>query len=298
VRPSRRRSTLQPARRPRVAGQHSRRDTTVDHDLEDGTPTEEAVSRLDGPVIGEDERTDTDTTEAEEPKPKSRPAGKRRSTGVVPPTAGDLDGRQTGQGGDSAEATEDDAAAETTEDTTDRKSGVAALFSGMNLAILLAVLAVGLAVLAFWFRSEASDAESGGSNVALTDSANTAEVSGQVRDAVNTIFSYSYTDIAKTTNAAKNLLIGDAVGQYDQVMQKFTKDIEAQRIQVTVTTVNTGVVSLSGDHARVLVFADQIAVRADQQPAGGPTQFVVEVQRQDGRWKIVGFDFFDGGQPK
>ena len=266
MRPSRRRSTPQPPRRPRVAGQHRR----------------------------PDELTDTGTTE---PKPKSRPAGTGRSTGVVPHTADDLAGRKTGRVTDTTE--DDDATAEAdTEDTTDRKRGIGALLSGMNLGILLAVLAVGLAVLAFWFRSEAGEAESGGSNVALTDNANTAEVSGQVRDAVNTIFSYSYTDIAKTTNAAKNLLIGDAVGQYDQVMQKFTKDIEAQRIQVTVTTVKTGVVSLSEDHARVLVFADQIAVRAQQQPTGGPTQFVVEVQRQDGRWKIVGFDFFDGGQPR
>lgn len=295
MRPSRRRSTLQPARRPRVAGQHSRPDASdaaVDNDLEDGT---QAESRLDGPVIGADDQTDADDTDGAEPRPKARPAGKRRSTGIVPPTADEVSGRTATVPAEDLAESDDDVA--TSEGADDRNRGVAALFSGMNLGITLAVLAVVLAVLAFWFRSEANDAEAGSGNVALTDSADTSEVSGQVRDAVNTIFSYSYTDVAKTTNAAKGLLVGDAVGQYDQVMQKFTKDIEAQRIQVTVTTVNTGVVSLTEDHARVLVFADQIAVRADQQPAGGPTQFVVEVQRQDGRWKIVGFDFFDGGQP-
>jgi len=285
----RRRASEQGIRRPRVAGLRNR--TAEPVTTEDGT--HDAVDERDGTAGRLDPPTRADADE----RPESpRPTGKRPSFGAALPAGWVMD---TGAAPEksTAESTEDISRDTSADTEAGARRGVGRLFAGLNLAIVLAVVAAVLAGLAVWFRTQANAAGAGVDNVALTDGVTTSEVVGQVRDAVNTLFSYGYTDLARTTEAAKGLLVGDAVREYDQLIQKFSQDIESQRLQVTVKTVNIGVVELVGDTARVLVFADQVAVRADAPPTGGPTQFAVNVRREDGRWKIVDFDFFDAAPP-
>jgi Mce-associated membrane protein len=77
-------------------------------------------------------------------------------------------------------------------------------------------------------------------------------------------------------------------------MKAIEADIQKQKLQVAVNPTKVAVVRMSGDDARVLVYADQIGVREDKQPAGGPTQFALDMRRVDGKWKITRLDFFDG----
>jgi Mce-associated membrane protein len=111
---------------------------------------------------------------------------------------------------------------------------------------------------------------------------------------VSGVLSYKFDEMDQASTRAKQYLAGEAVDQYDKSMQSLTSQIQSQKLQVTVNPVSVGVVRLTGDDARVLVFADQIGVRTDKQPAGGPTQFAMDMHRADGKWKIVKLDFFDG----
>src|SRR4051794_41580008 len=81
-----------------------------------------------------------------------------------------------------------------------------------RLPIALGVATVLLGGLAVWFGGEADGLRSGpgAHNAALTDTARTSEVKGKITDAVNAVFSYDYTNTARTEQAARTLLTGKA----------------------------------------------------------------------------------------
>src|SRR5688572_1681341 len=84
--------------------------------------------------------------------------------------------------------------------------------------VALVLCAVVLGGLAVWFAQQAHQVRAAaGTNTALTDNAATSEANGQVANAVNTLFSYNYHDLDKTQQAARRLLTGKAVCQYDQL---------------------------------------------------------------------------------
>ena len=86
------------------------------------------------------------------------------------------------------------------------------------LIAAMLVATVVLAGLATWFGVEAYAVRNG--NQALSDQATTSEVNGQISDGVEKIFSYDFADTGKTEQAAKDLLTGDAVGEYDELFRK------------------------------------------------------------------------------
>jgi Mce-associated membrane protein len=162
------------------------------------------------------------------------------------------------------------------------------------LPIGLVVLALLIAGLGWWFTTKNSQAQVGSGNNALADVNATKDVVGAAQQAVSGVLSYKFDEMDQAATRAKQYLAGAAVEQYDKSMQALSSQIQSQKLQVTVNPVSVGVVRLNGDDARVLVFADQIGVRTDKQPAGGPTQFAMDMHRTDGKWKIVKLDFFDG----
>lgn len=138
-----------------------------------------------------------------------------------------------------------------------------------------------------------------GHNTALTDTARTSEVKGQVAEAVNAVFSYDYADTARTDAAAKRLLTGKAVQQYAAMLAQVRAQAPARKLVLTTTVTDTGVVTVDGDRARVLVFADQrnTSTAATGATAGpGSTyaaaMFAVDAVRQKGTWKIASIDTF------
>jgi Mce-associated membrane protein len=163
---------------------------------------------------------------------------------------------------------------------------------------LVVVLALGLATVVFgglaaWFGLQANAAGQANNNSALTDNATTSQVIGQVNNSVNTIFSYKYTNIDDTKKAAQNLLTGKALCQYNNLYKTVQQNAPQQKLILTTQVVNSGVESLQGDLARVLVFADQSDTRTDiNQTSYAGAQFAVAAQRVNGQWKISDIDTF------
>ncbi|MQY04053.1 hypothetical protein [Actinomadura macrotermitis] len=150
---------------------------------------------------------------------------------------------------------------------------------------------------AFYAQRQEADLRGGATvrNVALTDNARTSEVKGAVTEAVNAAFSYSYTDPAKSQNAAKAAFTGKAVQQYDALFAKVRQEGPAQKLVLTTAVTESAVQSLRGDRARLLVFADQRNTSAsDGKSASSAAMLAVDAQRRAGHWRITALDTFSG----
>jgi len=167
------------------------------------------------------------------------------------------------------------------------------------LAGALFGLALVLAGFAVWFKIEANHAEELTANEALLDTARTAEVSQAGSKAAETLFSYDFNDIAKTQDAAQNLLLNDEVrARYTSLMGEVERLAPEQRIVVTVKATRSAVVMLEGDRARVMVFVDQTATRTDQnQTSSGSAQLWLNLQNVDGQWKVSDLNTYNSEQP-
>jgi Mce-associated membrane protein len=154
--------------------------------------------------------------------------------------------------------------------------------------VVLSVVCAGLAV---WFRYEAQalGSDGPGANEALAEAGPTSEVNGQIRTAVEKVFSYDFADTARTERAARELLAGQAIGEYDQLFATVRQQAPQQKLVVTTAVKSSGVSRLQGDRAEVLLFVDQNAVRTDSgQSNVGPAQISVSAVKQGDQWKISG----------
>jgi Mce-associated membrane protein len=170
------------------------------------------------------------------------------------------------------------------------------------LPVCLGVATVMLGGLAIWFglntgsgSSPSSGFGTGTTNMALVNAAATNQVNQQIDNAVDTIFSYNYTDTAKTANAARDLLTGKASGEYATLFKVVQQDAPSEKLVLTTTVTNSGVEMLNGDTARLLIFANQKdtgAAKGSTTDAGA--MFAVTAVHQDGRWKIEDINTFSG----
>ncbi|MBK0866339.1 hypothetical protein INP57_05950 [Saccharopolyspora sp. HNM0986] len=150
------------------------------------------------------------------------------------------------------------------------------------------VAAFVLACLAVWFGVETYRSSAATANEALVDEAATSEVNGQLSDAAAKIFSYDFADTGKAEQAAKNLLEGDAINEYNQLFSTVKQQAPAQKLVVTTTVKASSVLRLEGDRAEVLLFVDQNATRTDNgQNQVGPAQVVFNAKKHGDQWKIT-----------
>lgn len=220
----------------------------------------------------EDAATDPDPADPA-PKPVGR---KRTSTRVPSPTRRKAD----------ADAEAADAA--DTADTADAET--ARTRSPLLLPLVLVLVAAVLAGLGFWFQTRSRDVHL---NEALVDTGGTTEVSGQAREAVEKAFSYNFADVGATEKAANELLVGKAKCQYNAIFGPVKTLAPEQKLVVTVRVVSSGVTSLDGDRATVLLFIDQVTTRTtDNQTGGGIAMMRVGAQRSDARWKVDNMEMF------
>ncbi|MFD9736118.1 hypothetical protein [Umezawaea sp. NPDC059074] len=224
--------------------------------------------------------TDTEPAEAEvEPAPApAKPVGRRRTSTRVPsPTPRTAD--------DEAADAESDAA-----DAADTADQAGKTRSPLLLPLVLLLVAAALAGLGYWFQTR----DRGTSvNQALVDTGGTTEVSGQAREAVEKAFSYNFADVAATESAANELLVGKAKCQYNAIFGPVKSLAPEQKLVVTVRVVSSGVTSLDGDRATVLLFIDQVTTRTtDNTTGGGIAMMRVGTQRADGRWKVDNMEMF------
>jgi Mce-associated membrane protein len=163
------------------------------------------------------------------------------------------------------------------------------LFAGV--LVVVGLLLAGAAVV---FKINANAVSSATSNTALLDVAKTAQVKDQVAKAAETLFSYDFNDIAKTENAAKDLLVGDVVrGKYDKLMGEVKRLAPTQKMIVTSKVTRSGVIMLNGALAKVMVFIDQSSTRADtKQSSAGSAQLHLNAELTGGKWKITDMDTY------
>lgn len=249
-----------------------------------GDPDEDTAGDTDEDNTGSDQDTDGDkvpVTPRPVPRAGSRPAGKRRATGAARPD--DLASAETGTKARSVASRADDA-------PRGRDQRL------IPVAVVLAVVAVVLAGLAVFFRGQANDLTSGDTNTALTDSATTSQVKGQLTNAIKQTFSYNYTDLDSTEKAVRENLTGKALCEYNLLFGEVKRYAPQQKIVLDTTVRELAVVRIDGDRAEALVYIDQLSTRVDVDKTiavGG--QFAVQAARDGDHWKITEFDMF--GQP-
>ncbi len=162
-----------------------------------------------------------------------------------------------------------------------------------RLVGLVAVLLVAL-VLAAWFRGEAAQLResAGADNEALVDVGATAQAVGQVRDGLETVFSYDFERLGENEAAAREVITGEFVADFEEQFARVRALAPEQQAVVTATVPNIGVKMLQGDRAVLFAFINQQAARVDGDPALSAGRITVTAERVDGpdgsaQWKIA-----------
>jgi Mce-associated membrane protein len=151
-----------------------------------------------------------------------------------------------------------------------------------------AAIAVIVAALAAtgWFLADRAPATS---NTALVDTATTSQAEAQVKTAIENSFSYDYTDTARTEKAARAVLVGDAMREYEQLFAKVRTQAAQQQLVLVSTVRAVAVRELTGDDATLLVFVDQQAVRTgDNGNTSTSAQLRVVAHHAPGGWQVTG----------
>ena len=153
----------------------------------------------------------------------------------------------------------------------------------MRVSIAVIVLALAATV---WFLV---DRQPPAANTALVDTAATSQVKTQVRTAIENSFTYDYTDTARTEKAARNVLVGDAMRQYEQLFGQVRTQAAAQKLVLVSTVRAIAVRELTGADATLLVFVDQQAVRTgDNGNTSTSAQLRVVAHRSGETWWVTG----------
>ena len=154
--------------------------------------------------------------------------------------------------------------------------------------VAVTVVCLVLAGLAFWKGLEARTSGPY-ANQAVVDVSATAELVGQTRESIEKIFSYDYTRLDDSVEAARTMSTGQFTERYLSVFDQTIRDpAMQQQLRQTATAVNMGVVSLRDDRAEVMVLAQFSAQRTSTgQSTNAPGLLRAEMHKVDGRWKLA-----------
>lgn len=152
------------------------------------------------------------------------------------------------------------------------------------VAVIVALLA-GAGGLLYAAQQLKDPAASG--NHALTDTAATDQVIGDVSSALTRIFAYTPEDTQSTAQAARDVLAGPAASQYQKLFAQIRDQVATQQLTLTTRVVRAGVVTLTGHRARLLVFLDQTAQRAGAAATSAAAQLSVTAEYHGGHWRII-----------
>ncbi|MER6993128.1 hypothetical protein [Saccharopolyspora hirsuta] len=152
----------------------------------------------------------------------------------------------------------------------------------LRISQFLAMLAIVLSGLGCWFAVQPR----GTGNEALVDAARTAAVRDQVGAALEAAFSYRHDDPEPTRRAVAEAFGGPAVAEYERL---FAPVREQEQLALRSRVAASGVRSLEGSRAHVVVFLDQLATRGDTgESSSGGAQLSVTAEEIGGRWRITG----------
>ncbi|MFJ5707182.1 hypothetical protein [Streptomyces sp. NPDC093105] len=151
----------------------------------------------------------------------------------------------------------------------------------------LAVTALLLAGGAFFHAAHQLRSTPSARNQALTDTAATTRVGGDVGEGLARIFSYTPTSSDAAERSAGTVLAGRAARQYSDLFAQVRESLVEQRLTLATQAVRTGVIELDGDSARLLVFLDQVSRRDKGAVTAAAAQLTVTARFQDDRWRIT-----------
>ncbi|MEU2549544.1 hypothetical protein ABZ618_29645 [Streptomyces roseolus] len=154
-------------------------------------------------------------------------------------------------------------------------------------ALATALTALLLGGSAFFYGAHQLRTTPSARNQALTDTAATTRVGGDVGEGLARIFSYTPTGSDAAERSAGTVLAGRAARQYTELFAQVRESLVAQRITLSTQAVRTGVIELDGDGARLLVFLDQVSRRGEGAPTTVAAQLTVTARFQDDRWVIT-----------
>jgi Mce-associated membrane protein len=160
-----------------------------------------------------------------------------------------------------------------------------------TLVVLVAALVVAV-LLAAWFRGKTNQllGSAAASNDALVDVGTTAQVSEQVRDAVQRVYSYDFARLDDDERAATDVLTGPLVQAYHQQFAQVRQLAPPEQAVVVATVPTLAVKNLNGDRAIVVVFIERQARHGTQPPP--LVGLTVTAQRVNGSWKIAEVEEF------
>ncbi|MEJ3653891.1 hypothetical protein WEH80_12995 [Actinomycetes bacterium KLBMP 9759] len=128
-------------------------------------------------------------------------------------------------------------------------------------------------------------------NTALVDPAATAQVSGELSDALVSIYSYDFARLDENEKAALAVSTPAYAEKYKQVFGVIRE--QAPKLQAVMSAVvrKAAVQSIDGDRAVLVAFIDQRGVRVDtdgkQKETSAPGRVEVIGERVEGKWKVA-----------
>jgi Mce-associated membrane protein len=165
-----------------------------------------------------------------------------------------------------------------------------------RLTWVLVLLVLAAAVVVAWLvRDVAGTTTDVTSAAAVEATAVIPETRSEVRDAAAEaaarVYSYSWDTLADDKADARALLTGDMLRQYDRTMAGVATSSQRDHAVVAAEVVDTGVVTASSAHARVLVFVNQSTTSDDlDEPTLDLDRVLITLVRTDGAWKVSGLD--------
>ena len=166
-----------------------------------------------------------------------------------------------------------------------------------TVAAALAVAVVAAAIALGWSVRDRRDARPVVGNTAEAVGAvvGSADLKAEVRavseDALGKVFSYSHESLTADKAAARALLTGEMLDQYDDTMAGVVSTSLANETVVSATVLESALISVTEQDATVLVFVNQRTTGTDlKRPLLDLDRVVVTLQRTSGEWKVSELD--------
>jgi Mce-associated membrane protein len=258
----------------------ARRKPTPSSTVESVEPVVDGTERL--PVV-EDEKPAKPTAKAR--RQQARPGPARRIEAA--------DTAETAETADDAASDEDDAGHESAEALTPGRGARLAAVLRRRAVPLLAVAAVVLATVAVvaGIRDMQLRSTPAATNTALVDVGATAEVAGQLSDAVEAVYSFDFARLDENERVARDVITPEFAAQFDRLFGEVRARAPQQQAVVSATVTHSAVKEITGDRAVMVAFVDQQATRAapdtQAQQLAAAGRLTVTGERVDGRWKIA-----------
>lgn len=172
------------------------------------------------------------------------------------------------------------------------RSSSRAVVAALVVAVVVATVAVG------WLLRERRDAQrpveahTAEAVGAVVGSAGLkAEVRAVAEDAAAKVFGYSHESLTADKAAARELLTGEMLQQYDRTMAGVVGTSRTNETVVSVTVLGSALISVRGDDAKVLVFLNQRTTGTDlERPRLDLDRVVVTLADVSGEWKVSELD--------